>query len=106
MIISKSKINNLKSCPLSFKYKYIDRRRKDTPPDTLTLVGTEIHQLFDQFYDTINIEDIPEDAYGYFLGIMPVKIQYGTALVLLVFILGMNFIASSIRSRARAKRQW
>ncbi|MBE9523485.1 MAG: phosphate ABC transporter permease PstA [Chloroflexi bacterium] len=37
---------------------------------------------------------------------MPVKIQYGTALVLLVFILGMNFIASSIRSRARAKRQW
>jgi len=37
---------------------------------------------------------------------MPIKIQYGTALVLLVFILGMNFIASSIRSRARAKRQW
>ncbi len=37
---------------------------------------------------------------------MPIKIQYGTALVLLVFILGMNFIASTIRSRARAKRQW
>ncbi|MEN8172866.1 MAG: phosphate ABC transporter permease PstA [Chloroflexota bacterium] len=37
---------------------------------------------------------------------MPVKIQYGTALVLLIFILGMNFIANSIRSRARAKRQW
>lgn len=37
---------------------------------------------------------------------MPIKIQYGTALVLLIFILGMNFIATSIRSRARAKRQW
>jgi len=37
---------------------------------------------------------------------MPVKIQYGTALVLLIFILGMNFIATNIRSRARAKRQW
>ena len=37
---------------------------------------------------------------------MPIKIQYGTALVLLVFVLGMNFIASTIRSRARRKRQW
>ena len=37
---------------------------------------------------------------------MPVKIQYGTALVLLVFVLGMNVIATVIRSRARARRQW
>jgi phosphate transport system permease protein len=37
---------------------------------------------------------------------MPIKIQYGTALVLIVFVLGMNLIATIIRSRARAKRQW
>jgi len=37
---------------------------------------------------------------------MPIKIQYGTALVLLVFVLSMNLIATSIRSRARARRQW
>ena len=37
---------------------------------------------------------------------MPIKIQYGTALVLLIFVLGMNIIATVIRSRARAKRQW
>jgi phosphate transport system permease protein len=37
---------------------------------------------------------------------MPFQIQYGTALVLLVFVLGMNIIATVIRSRARAKRQW
>ncbi len=37
---------------------------------------------------------------------MPVKIQYGTALVLIAFVLGMNMIASTIRSRARAHRQW
>ena len=37
---------------------------------------------------------------------MPIKIQYGTALVLLAFVLGMNIIATVIRSRARAKRQW
>lgn len=37
---------------------------------------------------------------------MPIQIQYGTALVLLFFVLAMNMIATVIRSRARAKRQW
>jgi phosphate transport system permease protein len=37
---------------------------------------------------------------------MPIQIQYGTALVLIIFVLGMNLIATFIRSRARAKRQW
>lgn len=37
---------------------------------------------------------------------MPLEVQYGTALVLLVFVLGLNLIATIIRSRARAKRQW
>jgi phosphate transport system permease protein len=37
---------------------------------------------------------------------MPVQIQYGTALVLIIFVLGMNLAATLIRSRARARRQW
>jgi phosphate transport system permease protein len=37
---------------------------------------------------------------------MPIQIQYGTALVLIIFVLGMNLVATLIRSRARAKRQW
>jgi phosphate transport system permease protein len=37
---------------------------------------------------------------------MPVSIQYGTVLVLLVFVLGMNIVATIIRARARARRQW
>ena len=37
---------------------------------------------------------------------MPLEIQYGTVLVLLVFVLGMNLIATLIRNRARARRQW
>jgi phosphate transport system permease protein len=37
---------------------------------------------------------------------MPIHIQYGTAIVLLVFVLSMNIIATIIRSRARARRQW
>jgi phosphate transport system permease protein len=37
---------------------------------------------------------------------MPLQIQYGTVLVLLFFVLGMNLIATIIRSRARARRPW
>ncbi|MEI6290051.1 MAG: phosphate ABC transporter permease PstA [Chloroflexota bacterium] len=37
---------------------------------------------------------------------MPFQIQYGTALVLISFVLGMNLIATIIRSRARRLRQW
>lgn len=37
---------------------------------------------------------------------MPVRIQLGTALVLLVFVLSMNVLATIIRSQARRRRQW
>ena len=37
---------------------------------------------------------------------MPVKIQFGTALVLLVFVLTMNLIAATLRSYYRRRRQW
>jgi phosphate transport system permease protein len=37
---------------------------------------------------------------------MPEEIQYGTALVLLFLVLGLNLLASIIRFRARAHRQW
>jgi phosphate transport system permease protein len=37
---------------------------------------------------------------------MPVQIQYGTAVVLLVFVLLMNLVATLIRSYYRRRRQW
>lgn len=37
---------------------------------------------------------------------MPIQIQFGTALVLMSFVVIMNLVASLIRSRARAHRQW
>ena len=37
---------------------------------------------------------------------MPVKIQYGTALVLLIFVLSMNLVAAGLRSYYRRRRQW
>jgi phosphate transport system permease protein len=37
---------------------------------------------------------------------MPVRIQYGTALVLMVFVLTMNLAATLIRRHYRQRRQW
>jgi phosphate transport system permease protein len=37
---------------------------------------------------------------------MPIRIQYGTALVLLAFVLSMNILAALTRSYFRSKRQW
>lgn len=37
---------------------------------------------------------------------MPESYQYATAMVLLVFVLGLNALATFIRARARARRQW
>jgi len=37
---------------------------------------------------------------------MPIRIQYGTALVLLAFVLSMNLIATLIRRHYRQRRQW
>lgn len=37
---------------------------------------------------------------------MPLQIQYGTAAVLLILMLSMTLLATIVRSRARAQRQW
>jgi phosphate transport system permease protein len=37
---------------------------------------------------------------------MPLDVQYGVALVLLVLVLGMNLVATIIRSRFRRRREW
>lgn len=37
---------------------------------------------------------------------MPLQVQYGTALVLLVFVLSMNILATYIRRYYRSRRQW
>jgi phosphate transport system permease protein len=37
---------------------------------------------------------------------MPIDVQYGTALMLLILVLSMNVVATLIRSRFRRRRQW
>jgi hypothetical protein len=37
---------------------------------------------------------------------MPLRIQYGTALTLLLLVLSLTLVASIIRSRVRRRREW
>lgn len=37
---------------------------------------------------------------------MPVSIQYGTALVLLLFVLSLTLVAAAVRTRMRRRREW
>ena len=65
--------------------------------DESSLGGTPDQER--EFVEAVILQKCPVPA-------MPVQIQYGTALVLMVFVLSMNLIATIIRSRARARRQW
>ena len=84
----------------------LERAAGETAPILFTGAAFFLPQLPTSLYD-------PTMALPYHLFVistqvpgMPLQIQFGTAVVLLIFVLGMNLIASIIRSRARAKRQW
>jgi phosphate transport system permease protein len=84
----------------------LERAAGETAPILFTAAAFFLPKLPNSIFD-------PTMALPYHLYVistqvpgMPVEIQYGTALVLITFVLGMNLIATIIRSRARAHRQW
>jgi phosphate transport system permease protein len=84
----------------------LERAAGETAPILFTAAAFFLPQLPDSALD-------PTMALPYHLFVistqvpgMPIRLQYGTALVLLVFVLSMNLLATIIRSRARARRQW
>jgi phosphate transport system permease protein len=84
----------------------LERAAGETAPILFTAAAFFLPQLPNTIFD-------PTMALPYHLYVistqvpgMPIEIQYGTALVLITFVLGMNLIATIIRSRARAHRQW
>jgi phosphate transport system permease protein len=104
----------LKSVPHSFRVVSIslgatlglERAVGETAPILFTAAAFFLPQLPNTPFD-------PTMALPYHLFVistqvpgMPIELQYGTALVLLTFIIGMNILATIIRSRARARRQW
>lgn len=77
MNISKSRIKTLDSCPLLFKWQYLDHRVPDIPPANVTKIGTDIHKIFNDFYDNIKLESIPfDEPLEYFKSVMTVLPQY------------------------------
>ena len=77
MRISKSKIITLETCPRLFQWQYIDYRIPDITDNTLALVGTEIHDMFNRFFDKVVIDEIPEkNNYEYFKSLLEVPIYY------------------------------
>jgi phosphate transport system permease protein len=84
----------------------LERAAGETAPILFTAAAFFLPRLPDSAFD-------PTMALPYHLFVistqvpgMPIHLQYGTALVLLVFVLSMNLAATLIRSRARARRQW
>ncbi len=84
----------------------LERAAGETAPILFTVAAFFLprlpHSIFDQtmalpYHLFVISTQVPE---------MPVHVQYGTALVLLIFVLSMNIAAAVTRSRFRAKRQW
>ncbi len=76
MNISKSKIKTLENCPLLFKWQYIDKRIPDIPPASITKIGSDVHDIFNHFYDNIDILKVSQNPYEYFVNSMKVLPQY------------------------------
>jgi phosphate transport system permease protein len=84
----------------------LERAAGETAPILFTAAAFFLPRLPETIFD-------PTMALPYHLFViatqvpgMPIAIQYGTALVLLVFVLSMNLAATLLRSWARARRQW
>jgi phosphate transport system permease protein len=84
----------------------LERAAGETAPILFTVAAFFLPRLPNSMFDATMA--LPYHLYVISTQVpgMPIKIQYGTALVLIVFVLGMNLIANGIRSRARARRQW
>jgi phosphate transport system permease protein len=84
----------------------LERAAGETAPILFTVAAFFLPQLPNSIFDAsmalpYHLFVISTQVPG-----MPIEIQYGTAVVLLTFVLTMNLIATIIRSRARARRQW
>lgn len=84
----------------------LERAAGETAPILFTVAAFFLPQLPDSMFDATmalpyHLFVISTQVPG-----MPIQIQYGTAAVLLTFVLSMNILATVIRSRARARRQW
>ncbi len=84
----------------------LERAAGETAPILFTAVAFYLPQLPRSPLDPIMA--LPYHLYVISTQVpgMPQEIQYATAMSLLILVLGINLVATVIRSRARARRQW
>jgi phosphate transport system permease protein len=84
----------------------LERAAGETAPILFTVAAFYLPQLPSSGFDQTMA--LPYHLYVISTQVpgMPLEIQYGTALVLLVLVLGMNLVATIIRSRFRRRREW
>ena len=84
----------------------IERAAGETAPILFTAVAFFLPQLPSSIFDQTMA--LPYHLYVISTQVpgMPIRIQYGTALVLLLFILSMNLLATLMRRHYRKQRVW
>jgi phosphate transport system permease protein len=84
----------------------LERAAGETAPILFTVAAFYLPRLPDSLLDQTMA--LPYHLYVVSTQVpgMPLEIQYGTALVLLALVLGMNIVATVLRSRFRRRRQW
>jgi len=84
----------------------LERAAGETAPILFTVAAFYLPQLPTSIFDQTMA--LPYHLYVVSTQVpgMPVDVQFGTALVLLVLVLSMNVAATLIRSRFRRRRQW
>jgi phosphate transport system permease protein len=84
----------------------LERAAGETAPILFTVAAFYLPQLPTSIFDQTMA--LPYHLYVVSTQVpgMPIDVQFGTALVLLVLVLSMNVVATLIRSRFRRRRQW
>lgn len=84
----------------------LERAAGETAPILFTAAAFFLPQLPDSIFDKTMALPYHLFVISTQVPNMPLQFQFGTALVLMVFVLSMNLVATIIRSYYRRKREW
>jgi len=85
--ISKSKLGTFKTCPLKYKYQYIDKIEVEKA-EQLTR-GIDLHEIFCEFYNKFSVDDITDPERQFTEIFMPCKSDHKQDI--------MNFIKFEVK---------
>jgi len=59
---SYSKLNTFRTCPLQYRFKYIDRVKIDIGPSIEAFMGSRVHDALEWLYDQVRNSRVPKQA--------------------------------------------